>query len=60
MDASAYGLLPLSESKIYVNESNRRSFRTDHITLMNALIESGLDINIVYDYENMKLDVTLQ
>ena len=59
MDASAYGLLPLSESKFYVNESNRVVYITDHITLMNALKESGIDITIEYDYSKKILDVIL-
>ena len=58
-DVSDRGLLPLSESKIYSNNIHGGAFLTDHVTLMNALIESGIDITIEYDYSKRILNVTL-
>ena len=58
-DVCDRGLLPLCESKIYLNNVHGGAFLTDHITLMNALTESGIDITINYDYSKMILDVTL-
>jgi hypothetical protein len=58
-ELSNYGLLPLSESKVYLSESRSGPLLTDHVTLMNALRESGIDITIEYDYSKMILDVTL-
>ena len=58
-DLSNYGLLPFSESKIYSDGTYGGAFLTDHVTLMNALIESGIDITIEYDYLKMVLDVIL-
>ncbi len=57
------GLLPKSESKFpgFTNGTviEWAVILTDHISLENALIESGVDINIEYDYETRTITVTL-
>ena len=56
------GLLPKNESSIsrYTNgPSTERIMWVDHISLMNALRESGIDITIEYDYSNRTITVTL-
>lgn len=54
------GLLPKSSSKFSPPESwLEYGIWSDHISLMNALKNSGIDITIEYDYENRTIDVTL-
>ena len=57
------GLLPKNESSIsrYTNGTvlDQAGIWVDHISLMNALRESGIDITIEYDYSNRTITVTL-
>ena len=56
------GLLPRNESKVLdTNETDAElaGIWVDHISLMNALIESGIDITIEYDYSTRTITVTL-
>ena len=61
--AADYGLLPRNKSKIWpkVNKEVVQwgTIWTDHISLMNALIESGVDITIAHDYSTRTITVTL-
>lgn len=58
-----YGLLPKSESKVSLNTNGTIFYSSeiwvDHISLMNALTESGIDITIESDYSNKIISVTL-
>ena len=56
------GLLPISKSEIYPNGDDsieRAEILVHYETLMNALIESGIDITIEYDFEALAINVTL-
>ena len=57
------GLLPKSESNFSWDMNGTAEYATamyvDHISLMNALRESGIDITIEYDYSNRTITVTL-
>ena len=53
------GLLPFSDCKICSISTHSGVILTDHISLMKALKESGIDITIEYDYSKMILDVIL-
>lgn len=61
--AADRGLLPLNESFIpmMINRTPEESggIWTDHVSLMNALRESGIDITIEYDYAARTITVTL-
>ena len=61
--ATDMGLLPRNESKVLADkdETNVASsgIWVDHVSLMNALRESGIDITIVYDHSANTLTVTL-
>ena len=56
------GLLPKSEnhalSELFENGIPHEIW-TDHISLMNALRESGIDITIEYDYSTRTITVTM-
>ena len=57
------GLLPKNESKVSLDVNGTVSewagIWVDHISLMNALIESGVDITIKSDYSNRTITVML-
>ena len=57
------GLLPKSKSNVSWDSNGTVLYRSemwvDHISLMNALRESGIDITIKYDYSNRTITVTL-
>ncbi len=57
------GLLPKSESSVSWDMNGTAEYATamyvDHISLMNAFRESGIDITIEYDYSNRTITVTL-
>ena len=57
------GLLPKNESKVSLDVNGTVSewagIWVDHISLMNALVESGVDITIKSDYSNRTITVTL-
>ena len=60
--AADYGLLPKNKSKVLPGEDSGiiwGTIWTDHISLMNALIESGVDITIKHDYSTRTITVTL-
>ena len=56
------GLLPKNESNFSLDTNGTvywAEIWADHISLMNALRESGIDITIEYDYSNRTITVTL-
>ena len=57
------GLLPKNESKVSLDANGTllesAVIMVDHISLMNALRESGIDITIEYDYLARTITVTL-
>lgn len=61
--AADCGLLPKNESKVSFDTNGTTLYWgeiwIDHISLMNALTESGIDITIEYDYSTRTITVTL-
>lgn len=57
--AADCGLLPKNESKVTIDALELAEIWVDHVSLMNALIESGIDITIEYDYSTRTIVVTL-
>lgn len=62
--AADRGLLPKNESNVSLDIINGTvtywgDIWIDHISLMNALNESGVDITIEYDYSTRTINVTL-
>lgn len=58
-----YGLLPKNESRVSRDTNGTILYQAemwvDHISLMNVLKESGIEITIEYDYSNRTITVTL-
>ena len=57
--AADCGLLPRNECKATIAALNSAGIYVDHVSLMNALTESGIDITIEYDYSTRTIAVTL-
>lgn len=61
--AADLGLLPRNESKVLADKDETNveysEMWIDHVSLMNALRESGIEISIEYDYSANTMRVTL-